>query len=100
VNADVVNEGGVVAAGRVHALKRNRVRPGRDGERGGDIALIGRAGRGKGPHDGAVDQHVEILVGREVVAALGGVEGDQVRAGGPAGDALAKRAGLMEDGNL
>ena len=98
--ADVVDEGGVVTAGGVQALERNRVRPGRDGERGGDVALVRRARRREGPHHGAVDQHLEILLRRLEVAALGGVEGDHVGAGRPAGDGLAERAGLLEEGDL
>ena len=63
------------------------MRPGRDGERGGGVALVRRARGREGAHHGAVDQHLEVLLRRLVVAALGGVEGEHVGAGGPAGDA-------------
>ena len=59
-----------------------------------------RPGRREGAHHDAVDQHLEVLVRPAVVAALGGVEGDDVGAGGPAGDALAERAGLLEEADL
>ena len=44
-DGDGVDEGGVVAAGGVQALERDRVRPGGDGERGGGVALVRRARR-------------------------------------------------------
>src|SRR5271157_3465948 len=34
------------------------------------------------------------------VTALGGVKGEHVRAGGPSGDALAERAGSLNEGDL
>ena len=36
-DGDSVDEGGVVAAGAVQSLERDRVRPGGDGERGGRV---------------------------------------------------------------
>ena len=41
-DGDLVDEGGVVAAGAVQALEGDRVRPGRDRERGGRVALVRR----------------------------------------------------------
>ena len=76
------------------------MRPGGDGERGGGVALVRRARGCEGAHHRAVDQHLEVLLRRLVVAALGGVEGEHVGAGGPAADALAERAGLLEEGDL
>ena len=74
--------------------------PGGDGERGGGVALVRRARGCEGAHDVAVDQHLEVLLGRLEVAALGGVEGEHVGAGCPAGDTLAERAGSLEEGDL
>jgi hypothetical protein len=55
VDAYVVNEGCVVAAGSVQALEGNRVRPRRDCECGSAIVLIGRVRRSEMPHDDAID---------------------------------------------
>ena len=96
----LIDEGGVVAAGAVQALERDRVRPGGDGERGGGSKSGTTCPRGEGADHDAVDQHLEVLLGRLVVAALGGVEGEHVGAGGPAGDGLAERAGPLEEGDL
>ena len=82
------------------SLERDRVRPGRDGEHGGGVALVRGPGGGEGADDDAVDQHPEVLPRRLVVAPLGGVEGQHVGAGGPAGDGLAERAGALEEGDL
>ena len=64
VHGDLVDEGGVVAAGTVQSLEGDRVRPGGDGERGSGVALVRRARWCEGADDGAVDQHVEVLLGR------------------------------------
>ena len=58
--------------------------------------LVGR----EGADDDAVDQNLEVLLRRLDVAPLGRLEGELVGAGGQAGDDLAERAGLLEEGDL
>ena len=95
-----VNEGGVVSTGTVQSLECDRMSPGSgDGERDSGVALVGRTRWCEGAHDAAVDQHVKVF-GSPVVAALGGVEGEHVGPGCQAGDTLAERAGLLEEGDL
>src|SRR5262249_35860903 len=99
-DADLIDEGGVVAAGAVQALEGDRVRPGGDRERGGAVALVRRARRRDGPAPGAGDQDREVLPRRLEVGPLRRVEADRVAAGGPAGDGLADRAVALEEGDL
>ena len=54
------------------------MRPGGDGERGGGVALVRRAGGCESADDRAVDQHLEVLLGCLDVCPLGGVEGEHV----------------------
>ena len=65
--ADVVDEGGVVAAGGVQPLEGDRVRPGGDGEGGRQAGVAGARG-GERAHRHAVDQHLEVLARGLVVA--------------------------------
>ena len=71
--ADVVDEGGVVAAGAVQALEGDRVRSGSDREGGGQAGVAGARGR-EGAHRHAVDQHPEVLARGLEVAPLGGLK--------------------------
>ena len=54
----------------------------------------------EGADDDAVDQHLEVLLGRLTVAPLGRIEAELVGAGGQADHDLAERAGLLEEGDL
>ena len=74
--------------------------PGGDGEGGGRVAGVAGARRGEGADDAAVDQDLEVLLRRLVVAPLRGVEAQLVAAGGHPGDDLAERAGHLEEGDL
>ena len=97
---DLIDEDSVVAPGTIQSLEGNRMRPGGDVEYGGGQTLVRSSGGGEGADHDAVNQHPEVLSAAPIVAALGGVEGQDVRAGRPVADGLAERAGLLEEGDL
>ena len=92
-DGDLINEGGVVAAGGVQPLERDRVRPGGDGERGRWSSDWYDVPEGvKVPTTMPSTRTWKSCRDAWPVAPLGRGEGQHVGAGGPAGDGLAERA--------
>src|SRR5438046_2372424 len=98
LQSDIIDQGGVVAPGAIQALEGDRVRPGGDVEHGGGEALVRSARGGEGADHDTVNQHPEVLSGRPVVAALGGVEGQDVAAGRPVAHGPAEMTGDSAEG--
>ena len=82
LDGHLVDEGGVVEAVRVDAEELDGVFAGGHREDHAAVQGIGRAGRGEQPLVKPVDQHLDVLAAVVAGAALGGVEGDDVAAGG------------------
>ena len=87
---DGVDQHGVVAGVRVHALKADRVRPGGEGDGGGDEPGPIGGGGAERAHDGGVDQDAEVLAAVVAGGALGGGEAERVGAG--------RKRGRLRDG--
>src|SRR5512146_1975502 len=89
LDADVVEEGGVIAPGAVAATESDDVSPRRDLERPGRVEAVGRVGRPDGGHDDVVDQDVEVVVAAQLeVDPLGRLEAQPIATVLPSVDGL------------
>ena len=100
VDADLIEQGGVVGPGGIDADEGDGVAAGRHLERGGRVGGVAGAGRGENVHHRAVHLHLDLLVAGAVVAPLGGADADLVGTGHREIHHLADRASLLEEGDL